>query len=129
MGGEARGSELQRLPAALRGLLHAGAYPHPVAAIELLETQLSWILITGERTYKLKRPIQYPFVDQRRLADRQRLCLEELRLNRRFTPQLYLDVQPVTVVMAPRASAAAAYRSNMRSSCDPSIAGNNWTSW
>ena len=86
------------LPSPLQGLLRAQAYPHPVAHIELLETQLAWILITGERTYKLKRPVQYPFVDQRRLADRQRLCLEELRLNRRFTPQLYLDVQSVTVV-------------------------------
>jgi aminoglycoside phosphotransferase family enzyme/predicted kinase len=86
------------LPAPLEGLLRAQAYPHPVTHIELLETQLSWILITGERTYKLKRAVQYPFVDQRELADRLRLCLEELRLNRRFTPQLYLDVQPVTVL-------------------------------
>lgn len=89
---------LRLLPSALKGLAHAQAYPHPVGEIELIETQLSWILIAGERAYKLKRPVQYPFVDQRQLADRQRLCLEELRLNRRFTPQLYLDVQPVTVV-------------------------------
>jgi aminoglycoside phosphotransferase family enzyme/predicted kinase len=89
--------DLPALPSALRGLLRPQAYPHPVAQVELLETQLSWILIAGERTYKLKRPVQLPFVDQRRQADRAHLCREELRLNRRFTPQLYLDVQPVTV--------------------------------
>jgi uncharacterized protein len=85
------------LPEQLRALLTPAAYPHPVANIELLETTLSWVLVTGERTYKLKRPVCYPFVDQRRLEDRRRLCHEELRLNRRFAPQLYLEVCPITL--------------------------------
>jgi aminoglycoside phosphotransferase family enzyme/predicted kinase len=84
------------LPKSLQGLLRPAAYPHPVAAVTVIETQLSWVLIAGERAYKIKRPVIFPFVDLRRLEDRRRLCHEELRLNRRFTPQLYLEVCPIT---------------------------------
>jgi aminoglycoside phosphotransferase family enzyme/predicted kinase len=84
------------LPKSLQGLLRPGAYPHPVAAVTVIETQLSWVLIAGERAYKIKRPVIFPFVDLSRLEDRRRLCHEELRLNRRFTPQLYLEVCPIT---------------------------------
>ena len=84
------------LPEHLQGLLRATAYPHPVDAVRVVETPLSWVLIAGERTYKLKRPVRLPFVNQSRLEDRQRLCLEELRLNRRFAPGLYLGVTPIS---------------------------------
>ena len=85
---------LHALPEQLRGLLQASAYPHEVASVELIETQLSWVLLAGERTYKLKRPVLLPFVDQRRLADRRRLCQEEVRLNRRDEfDQLVLNKQ------------------------------------
>lgn len=84
------------LPRSLKGLLRPSAYPHPVLKVELIETQLSWILIAGERVYKLKRPVSYSFVDQKHLEDRRRLCHEELRLNRRFASQLYLGVCAIT---------------------------------
>jgi len=86
------------LPMHLRGLMHPQAYPHPVDRIELIETPLSWVLLAGPWVYKLKRPVRYPFVDQRCPTDRKRLCHEELRLNRRFAPALYVAV--CTVVMA-----------------------------
>jgi len=51
--------------------------------------------LAGEFAYKIKRPVHFPFVDQRSLERRRFLCLEELRLNRRFAPALYLDVVEV----------------------------------
>jgi aminoglycoside phosphotransferase family enzyme/predicted kinase len=72
------------------------AYPHPVERVRLIETHVSWILLTGSYAYKLKRPVHYPFVDMRLPEQRHFLCREELRLNRRLAPELYLDVVPVT---------------------------------
>lgn len=84
------------LPPHLRALLDPSAYPHATGAIALLHTNLSWVLLTGEYAYKIKRPVHYPFVDLREPHERQRLCHEELRLNRRFAPRLYVDVSAIT---------------------------------
>jgi aminoglycoside phosphotransferase family enzyme/predicted kinase len=84
------------LPDSLRGLLAPQAYPHPVAAVDLIETHISWVLLAGEFAYKIKRPVHYPFIDLRAPERRRHLCEEELRLNRRFAPQIYLDVCRVT---------------------------------
>ena len=80
------------LPPALTGLLSPRAYPHPADAVQLIETHISWVLLAGEYAYKIKRPVRYPFIDLREPARRRRLCEEELRLNRRFAPELYLTV-------------------------------------
>ncbi len=80
------------LPASLAGLLVPPAYPHPVDAVELIETHISWVLLAGEFAYKIKRPVHFPFIDLRAPARRKFLCEEELRLNRRFAPDLYLEV-------------------------------------
>ncbi len=86
------------LPEQLRNLLCPEAYPHPVRKVELVETHISWILLTGELAYKIKRPVRYPFVDLRSAEHRAFLCHEELRLNRRFAPELYLDVCAITAL-------------------------------
>lgn len=79
-----------------QGLLDPAAYPHAVEGpIRLVTTHISWVLIAPPRAYKIKRPVAYGFLDFRRLADRRHYCEEELRLNRRFAPSLYLDVVPV----------------------------------
>ncbi len=83
------------LPEALKGLLRAHAYPHPAASIALIETPISWVVLAGQFAYKIKRPVRYPFLDQRSSQRRQWLCEEELRLNRRFAPELYLEVCPI----------------------------------
>ena len=83
-------------PPALNALLTAEAYPHTVRAVELLETHVSWILLTGEYAYKIKRPVNYAFIDMRELERRAHFCREELRLNRRFAPDLYLEVCEIT---------------------------------
>lgn len=86
-----------RLPAPLDALLQPAAYPHPVRAVQVVETHISWVFLTGEFAYKLKRPVCFPFVDLRSIERRKFFCAEELRLNRRFAPQLYVRVCPVTL--------------------------------
>lgn len=86
--------EQKRLP--VRDLLQAAAFPHAVAHLRLKETHLSWIVLTGPYAYKIKKPVRFDFVDASTLERRHFLCLEELRLNRRFAPELYLDVVPLT---------------------------------
>ncbi|MCB1625045.1 MAG: AAA family ATPase [Pseudomonadales bacterium] len=90
-----RGDSLATLPPPLAALLDGRAYPHRVGTIELIETHISWVLLTGDYAYKIKRPVQYSFVDFRSLASREFYCREELRLNRRYAPDLYLDVCPI----------------------------------
>jgi uncharacterized protein len=79
----------------IRELLRPEAFMHGVEAIELRETHISWVVRTGPFAYKIKKPVKLDFIDA---ASRQRrlfLCEEELRLNRRLAPQLYLDVVPI----------------------------------
>ncbi len=80
------------LPYWLTGLLRPQAYPHPVSAVTVLETHISWIFLTGVFAYKVKRPVHFPFIDLRSPQRRAYFCREELRLNRRFAPELYVDV-------------------------------------
>ena len=66
--------------------------PHPVASVKLLETHISWVLLAGDYVYKIKKPVDFGFLDFSTLARRQFFCQEELRLNRRLAPDLYLEV-------------------------------------
>ncbi|HEX6703772.1 MAG TPA: AAA family ATPase [Albitalea sp.] len=78
---------------ALRRRLQARSPGHPV---ELIETHISWVLLAGDEAYKLKKPVKLGFLDFSTRDARRRFCDEELRLNRRLAPTLYLDVVPVT---------------------------------
>jgi len=80
------------LPDAIAGLLRPEAYPHAADTVELLETHISWVLLAGDYAYKIKRPVSYSFIDLTSLDRRRFFCEEELRLNRRFAPELYLEV-------------------------------------
>ncbi len=71
-------------------------YPHPVRRVELIQTHISWVLLTGRYAYKIKKPVNLGFLDFTTLAARRHYCEEELRLNRRLAPDLYLDVVPIT---------------------------------
>jgi len=101
-------------PGAVRGagalvdrLRNPACFPHPVRGVELLETHISWVLLTGEYAYKLKKPLDLGFLDFSTLAARAAACAEELRLNRRTAPQLYLEVVPITGTAAePRVGGA-----------------------
>ncbi len=81
---------------ALAGLLEPAAYPHPVDRVDGLMTHISQLFLAGDFAYKLKRPVSLGFVDFSTLERRRFYCEEELRLNRRLAPQLYLDVVSVT---------------------------------
>ena len=73
-------------------LLTPESFNHPVTRIELLETHISWVILTGPYAYKIKKPVNLGFLDFSTLAQRQHFCKEELRLNRRLAPDIYLDV-------------------------------------
>lgn len=79
----------------VRALCQAERYPHAVTAVELIETHISFILLTGRYAYKLKKPLDLGFLDFSTLEKRQFCCDEELRINQRLAPQLYLDVVPI----------------------------------
>ena len=80
------------LPPLIRALLEPQRYAHPVQRVELVETHISWVLLAGAFAYKIKKPLMLSFLDFSTLALRKNSCLEELRLNRRFAPDIYLDV-------------------------------------
>jgi len=73
-------------------MLEPRFYDHPVAEVELIETHISRIFLAGEFAYKLKKPVNFGFLDFSSPEQRRFYCHEELRLNRRFAPQLYLEV-------------------------------------
>jgi aminoglycoside phosphotransferase family enzyme/predicted kinase len=74
------------------GLLHAAAFPHPCERIELCETHLSWVILTGTYAYKIKKAVRFNFADFSTVEQRHHYCREELRLNRRLAASMYLDV-------------------------------------
>jgi len=62
----------------------------------LRETHISWVILKGEYAYKIKKPVNFGFLNFSSLELRRHFCEEELRLNRRFSPELYLAVVPIT---------------------------------
>ncbi|MDN5848564.1 MAG: AAA family ATPase [Nitrococcus sp.] len=72
------------------------AWPHSVESVEIIETHISTVLLGGDYAYKLKKPVNLGFLDFTRLDRRHYYCNEEVRLNRRMAPGVYLDVVPVT---------------------------------
>ncbi|MDJ0389609.1 hypothetical protein QMO56_15945 [Roseomonas sp. E05] len=72
------------------------AYPEAPATVEVRETHMSWIFLTASFAWKLKKPVVHPFLDYRSLARRRHFCGEELRLNRRLAPDVYLALVPLT---------------------------------
>lgn len=83
------------LPETLKDLLDKSAYPHSCENIALIETHISWVLLTGDFAYKLKKPVKFSFLDFSTLELREHFCREELRCNRAFAPTLYVDVVPI----------------------------------
>ncbi len=79
-------------PAPPAPAIDASSFPHPVRGFELVETHLSWVVLTGDFAYKIKKPVRFEFVDATTLESRRTLCEAELALNRRLAPELYLDL-------------------------------------
>ncbi len=85
-----------QLPPFIQALQQASIYPHPVSGVKLVQTHISYVLLAGDFVYKIKKPVNFGFLDFTSLDKRQHVCEEELRLNRRLCPSLYLEVLPIT---------------------------------
>lgn len=80
----------------IQALQDPALYDHPVTGFQVLETHISWVILTGDYAYKIKKPMDFGFLNFSTLERRQHFCEEELRLNRRLAKELYLDVLPIT---------------------------------
>ena len=80
----------------IAALQNPALYPHPVEGFQVIETHISWVILTGPFAYKVKKPVNFGFLDFTGLDQREHFCAEELRLNQRLTEDLYLEVLPVT---------------------------------
>jgi len=80
----------------IKALSAPSAYPEPVEAVELRQTHISLVFLAGSFAYKIKKPVDLGFVHYGTLALRRHSCDEEVRLNRRMAPKVYLGVVPVT---------------------------------
>jgi len=89
------GSEEEAVARSRVAALRAGLETREKAPVRLIETHISWVLLGAREAWKVKKPVRLPFLDFTALDDRRRFCEEELRLNRRLAPELYLDVVAV----------------------------------
>lgn len=80
----------------ISSMLLPEVYDHPVSDIALIETHISWVVLTGEFAYKIKKPVDFGFLDFSTLEKRHHYCEQEVRLNQRLAPDLYLAVVTIT---------------------------------
>ncbi len=87
-------------PELVQALTQPSAYPDDVASgtVEVVQTHISWVFLAGDYAYKVKKPVRNDFIDYSTLQRRYRFCLEELRLDRRYAPDIYLAVVPISAV-------------------------------
>lgn len=83
-------------PELIRSLSDPACYDHAAGPVRMIETHISHVLLTGEFAYKLKKPLNLGFLDFSSLDKRLHACEEEVRLNRRLAPGIYLGVVPIT---------------------------------
>lgn len=84
----------------LKSLLQPGAYPDPTGDVCLIQTHVSWIFLAGKFAYKIKKPVDFGFLNFSTLDRRMFYCQEEVRLNRRLCPEIYLGVIPLRATAA-----------------------------
>ena len=72
-------------------------YGPDVESVNVLQTHISFVALTGKYAYKIKKPVNFGFLDFSTLEKRKHFCEEELRLNRRLCPEIYLDIVPITI--------------------------------
>jgi hypothetical protein len=103
---------------AIGDMLDPAVYPHPVSHLIERQTPISWVILTGQYAYKIKKPVRLEFLDASCLAARRDMCESELALNRRLAPELYLEVLAITrergLLRAGGSGAAVEYAVKMR---------------
>src|SRR3954449_11549594 len=87
-------------------------YPAHPGSVGVRETHISWVFLAGDRAYKLKKPVRLPFLDYGTVELRREMCDEEIRLNRRLAPRVYLGVKAIVpsddgVALAPAGDPSA----------------------
>jgi aminoglycoside phosphotransferase family enzyme/predicted kinase len=80
----------------VKALKEQKPFPPPGDDVQLLETHISSVLLAGDYAYKIKKPLDFGFLNFLALDDRKHFCEEEIRLNRRLAPQIYLEAIPIT---------------------------------
>ena len=88
---------MAELPPLVKTMLNPSFYPHHPRGVQLLQTHISYIFLTEELVYKVKKAVDFGFLDFTTLEKRRHFCQEEVRLNRRFSPDLYLEATPICV--------------------------------
>ena len=73
-----------------------GLYGNSIKNVSVIQTHISYVVLTGKYAYKFKKPVNFGFLDFTTLDKRKHFCEEELRLNKRLCPEIYLDVVPIT---------------------------------
>ncbi len=81
----------------LAGLTDPAAYPHPTGPVEVRHTHISAVFLAGPYAYKVKKPLDLGFLDFTTLARRRHYCAEEVRLNGRLAPRVYLGLVPIAL--------------------------------
>ncbi len=85
-----------QLPEIAQALLNPGIYPDTTAKVEMMQTQMSFVFLTGKYVYKTKKPVNLGYLDYSTLEKRLFFCRQEVELNRRLSPDVYLGVIPIT---------------------------------
>lgn len=80
------------LPPVIQALLRPDAYPHPTGRIKLVQTHISYVLLAGDFVYKIKKPVDFGFLDYSTLGKRRYYCQQEVILNSRLCSDTYLGV-------------------------------------
>ncbi|MBL7062479.1 MAG: hypothetical protein ISS54_07065 [Dehalococcoidia bacterium] len=86
---------MSKPPVLVEALLKPGAYPHNPQRIELVQTQMSFIFLTGDYVYKVKKPVDLGYLDYTTLEKRRFFCHQEIELNRHLCPDTYLEVASI----------------------------------
>lgn len=87
---------MPQLPEMVQALLDPKAYPHTSPGVEMMQTQMSFVFLTGDYVYKVKKPVNLGYLDYTTLEKRHFYCQREVELNRRLCPDAYLGVVPIT---------------------------------
>jgi len=82
----------------LENLINPNLYGKDIKNIKILQTHISYVVLTGKYAYKIKKPVNFGFLDFSTLEKRKYYCNQELRLNRRLCPDIYIDVIPITEI-------------------------------
>ena len=85
------------LAAKVAFLSQPGSYPEPTRQVQAIQTHMSWVFLTDRHAWKLKKPVRTGYLDYGSTPARRRRCADEVRLNRRLSPDVYLGVVPLTL--------------------------------